>query len=808
EKGRTKWDKKNGKKEDQYEFELDGEYCTRIKGHNSGGEKIDIGHAVCWAEDIIEVSLDEREKNGGQNRGNFLMKVFLFNRWAKGDKTLTSFILSSEDSQDPDALKKAHETMGFEIDAEGEKVSSTLHGGIDAGILTEEGAVRIKGLNKYIWRVWSQRKLDRYFRMTKDLDLDALLEAGEAFTESQKGIAIETLRKTQPEEVVKFIEGYLKENKQLQKTEKLQDKKNSVTLEEVTQEVLKDMDITGREETLRRFYERYMKITKQRGIHERGKKPGFDAGTIADMFYLDEACGFNIFDLLEKRRTKWEKKRGKKEDRYEFKLEGEYNIHMEGYDARGEKIDIGEAVCLSDELIGVSMDGRAQNGGQNRGNFLMKVFMLNRWAKGDKTLSSLIGENADPKDLNALKKAHETMGFEIDAEGKKVSSTLHGGINAGILIEEEAKRIKGLNKYIWRVWSQRKLDRYFRMTKNLDKDALLEANEVFTESCRGSVKETLRNLQPEEVVGFIEKYLNKDIREQRDIEKTIRKTGNIFTEAVSQIGLYQGSHKTVPVDIVIDLSLFPATDEMGLEGDIETWAQLILLCRDLRNVNFVFEKGSRLTSGRKMTKTLEEEKASAPEEAEVIAKIKEIIRDNAIFFDTNSAKIEKILDERINPRVKVKNTDRIEIPIVSASLLEWIREKKNEGEKIGLAKNQYPVAMEGAASGVDKQPILRNFEAALVLGLMKAALVMIPSDEDTGERDRMEKNMSIKIKKLYEILKPGSEIEEETVRNMISPDLVRRLNRAIEFALPPIMRTNIEELRDMREGLNLALKAA
>ncbi|MFH1837862.1 MAG: hypothetical protein ABH862_07110, partial [Candidatus Omnitrophota bacterium] len=119
------------------------------------------------------------------------------------------------------------------------------------------------------------------------------------------------------------------------------------TAKEIKKETQFDQE---KEEKLRKFFYQYIKTADKaasiRGDKDRGLFiKDLRAEDIADMFYLNEIYGFNIFDFLEKGRTKWDKKNGKKEDQYEFELDGEYCTRIKGHNSGGEKIDIGHAVC-------------------------------------------------------------------------------------------------------------------------------------------------------------------------------------------------------------------------------------------------------------------------------------------------------------------------------------------------------------------------------------------------------------------------------------------------------------------------------
>ncbi|MFC1548485.1 protein kinase [Candidatus Omnitrophota bacterium] len=301
----------------------------------------------------------------------------------------------------------------------------------------------------------------------------------------------------------------------------------------------------------------------------------------------------------------------------------------------------------------------------------------------------------------------------------------------------------------------------------------------------------------------------------------------------------RSSAELPPVDVVIDLSLFSRED---LETNIETLAQLILLCSKTENINFVFEKRPKMLKGKKLEGSLEDAIEKAPDADEVIRVLRAKLKSKAILYEGDDRKISKLINERVKSTRSSakKGQEPIEIPIISKAFLEWASDNDVE-----LTPNQYPVAMEELTLNEQDIVPLRNMEAALSIGLSKALLVMTrrkirqekeseaekapgfdrmkPEEREALIRNMVDSELGRLIendKKLQKILKDITElyvlfekkvpitVRTKTLVNMTFPDSTVRMNLAITMSLPPVTRMAIDKLQHFHECIQLALQMA
>ncbi len=259
--------------------------------------------------------------------------------------------------------------------------------------------------------------------------------------------------------------------------------------------------------------------------------------------------------------------------------------------------------------------------------------------------------------------------------------------------------------------------------------------------------------------------------------------------------------KKTPVDVVVDLSLI-SKSEKELAANATTWAYLILLCRDSENVSFVFKSCPMLD---------EEEDSPDPRTDKFLDLLRQEIRDKAILCECDEKEIDKLIDERVRytrSEKEAKGEEPVEIFVTSKKWLKWARKSGIE-----LKTNQYPVAMDGAVAVEETGVALRNFEAALTIGLSKAALVIAKrKDKETGRDEELPKLRKYMQQKLDEIYKVafGEEVRitEKTLDGMIHHASAVRLNLAISLALPPIVRMPVDRLEEFHEHIQRALRAA
>ncbi|MDP8258723.1 MAG: (d)CMP kinase [Candidatus Aadella gelida] len=285
-------------------------------------------------------------------------------------------------------------------------------------------------------------------------------------------------------------------------------------------------------------------------------------------------------------------------------------------------------------------------------------------------------------------------------------------------------------------------------------------------------------------------------------DKSLQVFSGVRNHLLKMLEKDKGREDLPLVDIVIDLSLISKND---MENNASTWAHLVLLCGKLENVNFVFKKRA---ASHNMSEGLIRDIADSPSEDDMLAMIKKKLYDNSDFFK-NGMNAEKLFKKCVNVD---KREDAIEIPIMHGSWLDWAR---NNG--INIKDNQYPVAMSGFTATEANGVALRNFEAALTIGLSKAVLVMakkrgkgVQALEDEEIRKLLEDTcMLSKLQALYKTVFDGKIlITENTLRNMIYPNASVRMNLAISLALPEITRMTIDKLHDLHDTIKSLLRAA
>jgi hypothetical protein len=285
-------------------------------------------------------------------------------------------------------------------------------------------------------------------------------------------------------------------------------------------------------------------------------------------------------------------------------------------------------------------------------------------------------------------------------------------------------------------------------------------------------------------------------KEARKVGSTIRGTDRNSQRLLGTIRGYMNAivrdpafkKKMPPVDVVVDLSLMSKED---MEENAETWSYLIRACSELANVNFMFEFPDLSGKGA-IPAGLSYDISRAASEPEFLA----------------------VLAKHLGPehmgRVRgERRRDAIEIEIMQKRYLEWKMENSE-----GLSPNQYPVALEGFTTINDKEVALRNFEAALVIGLSKASLVIArmrdeeKADGEAKELPELRKKILERLQKLYSVFREDVILTEKTLDNMIHPASAVRMNLAISLALPPITRMFFNKLREHHDSVQLFLLAA
>ena len=109
---------------------------------------------------------------------------------------------------------------------------------------------------------------------------------------------------------------------------------------------------------------------------------------------------------------------------------------------------------------------------------------------------------------------------------------------------------------------------------------------------------------------------------------------------------------------------------------------------------------------------------------------------------------------------------------------------------------------------------MRNFEAALIIGLSKAALVIAKRKAERGGKKaeqrfrELKKEVLSRLNDLYGVIRKDITLTEKTLDRMIDHKSVHRLNRAIELAIPPITRMPVNMLKDLHEAIQMSVRSA
>ena len=277
------------------------------------------------------------------------------------------------------------------------------------------------------------------------------------------------------------------------------------------------------------------------------------------------------------------------------------------------------------------------------------------------------------------------------------------------------------------------------------------------------------------------------------IASTHRKSERVF----KMLGSYL-SREELPVDITVDLSLIHRKD---LDENIETWAHLILMARDLENVNFVFEN---LYIEEGMPEELKSDIHNSVPEKEAMVLLKDKITDLAMAKGMESEAAEKVI-KRIASSVR---KGAIEISLSSKTYFQWLASVKEPGKE--LQPNQYPVALEGATAIKSEEAPLRNFEAALIIALTKASLVIAHKKDELDEVLREERLLT-RLNELYSEIPFENDViltKDTITKYMISSSAATRINLAISLALPPMTRDAIKKLQELHDAFQMTLLAA
>ncbi|MBF0252207.1 MAG: (d)CMP kinase [Candidatus Omnitrophica bacterium] len=324
-----------------------------------------------------------------------------------------------------------------------------------------------------------------------------------------------------------------------------------------------DEDVKNR---LKVFYYKYVDMVNvkftppKRSFMEDNRVSYLKPEKIADLFYLYEKYNFNIWDLLgDTAKTEWVDKTTDEIFKYIFSINDKNELIMEFEPGSSQGIaEVGKAT--RDRF-----DIKKEFSGLNLGNFLIKTHYLILWAK-----KGIIKDDihiAWGVEQNKLVEYYKSIGatdtWIYDGEQHAIMP-IQGGLPAAILSKESASRLTGLDPFIWRYWSQRRMDRYLELVKGIDTNVLVSAQKAFSEEMKERTPEQKRSVTSGLASNFMLNFMlnNKTKNEENKINHSPTDTTKSFVPYEASSDLYElkdqmstvvdAIGKELPASIVMD----------------------------------------------------------------------------------------------------------------------------------------------------------------------------------------------------------------------------------------------------------------
>ncbi|MFH1877377.1 MAG: hypothetical protein ABH883_01035 [Candidatus Omnitrophota bacterium] len=304
-----------------------------------------------------------------------------------------------------------------------------------------------------------------------------------------------------------------------------------------------------------------------------------------------------------------------------------------------------------------------------------------------------------------------------------------------------------------------------------------------------------------------------DSRQNADILKKTEKARRSITRRMASdnglkelISLYSGitlSGDAEPVDISVDLTLLNG-DMESLRANARAWAYLALSSAEFKNVNFIFERPSPSGAG-VFPEALENDIRNMPGEDLFISVLMEEMSDIA-----GEKAAREFMNKRIN---RARRPDSVEICIWAKAWVKDLRKKVREGKNSNTRdKNRYFIPMDGITYVKGYGTALRDFNSALRAGLDKAFLALAKKREERfkdGEYEKVFKHVYRDLEKIYRSVSGGRlKLNEETLKYMMSGDILTKTGVELVFSMPPLTRLSLEKLKDLREMIDSYLSNA
>lgn len=329
---------------------------------------------------------------------------------------------------------------------------------------------------------------------------------------------------------------------------------------------------------------------------------------------------------------------------------------------------------------------------------------------------------------------------------------------------------------------------------SLPADQREEAARILLEPWKVLV-DAVAKIEQRQLAGFQERQT-----EYREDEKRIKQISRASLAIASLIA--KGKPMKAPVDISIDVSLIP-DDKQLFSENVETLADLVLLYRDMENVNFVFESFPKLGATAGPEGGLLDVKAK-----KVLAAVRKKVLDRSVFV-TEEMDAEQFAAVRISDaRRKGQGPERpINVTLMPKEWLMWARDNEIE-----LPPEMYPVALEDHI--VKDKSMLINFEAAFALGISKAVLAISKRRAERKEKGAAEeysllrKELLVKLNNLFSVIRDDVLITEDTLTYMVDQNSLHRINRALDLVLPPAAKRVVSEILRLHDLHQLHLQAA
>ncbi|MBF0494681.1 MAG: hypothetical protein HQL28_06080, partial [Candidatus Omnitrophica bacterium] len=313
------------------------------------------------------------------------------------------------------------------------------------------------------------------------------------------------------------------------------------------------------------------------------------------------------------------------------------------------------------------------------------------------------------------------------------------------------------------------------------------------------VKEELGSATTKEKAGAGKKALPAVEKVVADIKAAGREDLSLFKHIAKLVSPDRMPEGKFSMDIVIEDALVDGRD---IDENLETIAVLAVIAGGIGDISVGFSATGAIGEG------ISEAHAAGTRNETLNAKLREKILSIKGFYDVTPEKLAGIAG--MVARGIVPSVGRLQSVLVSGKTLKMLKET---GLKLG--DNQYPVAMDNSLTEEGLIPV-HDFTTAFSLGILNAALVSrAKADDGTVDlkkaRDmiRGSANFTAKLTRLSALVFGNHiKITEDTIMNMINPDVHIRMSVALRFILPPVAAGLVQDLIRIHDEMRYALTFA